>query len=384
MEIATMFQSFFVGGFECSSHRRHDGVRLDLLAATRHDAFVERDYASLARHGIRTVRDGIRWHLVEGTPGRFDWSSVLPMLRAAQCCNTQVVWDLCHYGVPDDVDVWTSAFVDRLARFAAAFAHLIADETDQLFACCPVNEMSYWAWAGGDTGRIGPCSEGRGMELKRQLVRGTIASIEAIRNINPGARFITAEPLIHVDAGALPSDEASAASNYHNSQFEATDMLTGRLAPELGGHMRYLDLVGLNYYPANQWYWGGSTIPLGHHAYVPLSTLLTSAHARYGRPLFLAETGAEGSARGAWLHYVCDEVRRARHSGVPVEGVCLYPVVDYPGWENGRHCAVGLLSQADERGLRSACSITASELARQQELDSYFSQPTAKSVASWG
>jgi hypothetical protein len=76
-----LFRSFFLGGFECSAHRRADGRRLDLIAATRHDALAEQDYRQLAGHGIRAARDGVRWHLVEaGAPGRYDWSSFLPML----------------------------------------------------------------------------------------------------------------------------------------------------------------------------------------------------------------------------------------------------------------------------------------------------------------
>jgi hypothetical protein len=47
-----LFQSFFLGGFECSSHRRRDGRRLDLLASTHHDMNAESDYRALTHHGI--------------------------------------------------------------------------------------------------------------------------------------------------------------------------------------------------------------------------------------------------------------------------------------------------------------------------------------------
>ncbi len=66
-----LFRSVFLGGFECSTHRRADGRRLDLIAATRHDALAEQDYRQLASNGIRAARDGVRWHLVEAAaPGR--------------------------------------------------------------------------------------------------------------------------------------------------------------------------------------------------------------------------------------------------------------------------------------------------------------------------
>jgi len=92
------------------------------------------------------------------------------------------------------------------------------------------------------------------------------------------------------------------------------------------------------------------------------------AQSRYNRPLFIAETRAEGTARRAWLYYVCAEGETALEMGVPVEGVCLYPILDYPGWENERICPVGLLSMPDHRGQRAVCSSLARELGRQQQL----------------
>ncbi|MCU0544531.1 MAG: hypothetical protein MUE44_20570 [Oscillatoriaceae cyanobacterium Prado104] len=34
-----MFQSFFMGGFECSTHKLRSGKRLDVTAATGHEFF---------------------------------------------------------------------------------------------------------------------------------------------------------------------------------------------------------------------------------------------------------------------------------------------------------------------------------------------------------
>ena len=73
-----------MGGFECSSHRLKSGRRLDLIGSTKHDHLSLPDYRRLADFGIRTVRDGIRWHLIEQRPNQYDFSSVLPMIRAAR------------------------------------------------------------------------------------------------------------------------------------------------------------------------------------------------------------------------------------------------------------------------------------------------------------
>lgn len=363
-----LFNSFWLGGFECASHRRNDGKRLDLLAATGHDQRAAADYRQLASHGIRTVRDGVRWHLIERTPGQYDWSSFLPMLHAAAATDTQVIWDLCHYGYPDDIDVWSSAFVERLASFAAATAQLVKDETGTVPLYCPVNEMSYWAWAGGEVGLFNPYGIERGSELKRQLVRAAIAATEAIREVDPQVRLITVEPLIHVVSPTEDLQHIRDAEEYRLLQYEAVDLLTGRQEPEIGGRPEYLDVLGVNFYPFNQWYLGGSTIPLGHHAFRPLSQMLQEVYERYRCPLLIAETGAEGSGRASWLHYVGAEVQEALCNQVPIEGICIYPILDHPGWENDRICSVGLLSDPLDDHKRIVCERTATELMRLERL----------------
>lgn len=366
MAARSLFDSFFIAGFECSNQRRRDGRRLDLLAATQHDRLAEADYRRIVAHGMRTARDGLRWHRIETSPGRYDWSSFLPMLRAARRAGVQVVWDLCHYGWPDDLDIWDAAFVERFARFVRAAARVARDETDGVLLFCPVNEISFWAWAGGEVGRFHPSCQGRGGELKRQLVRAAIAAIEGIWDVDPEARIVHCDPIINVaPASPRPKDQA-AAKAYHGAQFEAWDMLAGRTAPELGGKLEYLDVIGANFYSDNQWFLGGPTIPFGHPLYRPLRELLADVYRRYERPLFIAETGAEGSARAAWLFYVAAEVRAAMAADVPIEGMCLYPILDYPGWDNERPCDVGLFGAADGKGERQLHAALAEELRRQQ------------------
>jgi beta-glucosidase/6-phospho-beta-glucosidase/beta-galactosidase len=338
------------------------------LAATGHDRYVSADYDASQQQNIAAARDGLRWHLIETAPGRYDWSSFLPMLRAARDAEMQVVWDLCHYGCPDDLDIWSSSFIDRFARFAAATAALVRQETDDIPFYCPINEMSFWAWAGAEVGRFYPANEGCGADLKRQLVRATIAAIDAIREVDQRARFITAEPLIHLVCGSPVPEHRAASEQQRLSQFEALYMLAGDVEPQLGGGPSYLDIVGVNYYPENQWYHAGPTIPMGHHAYRALGDMLVEVHQRFGRPILIAETGAEGSGRPSWLHYVCAEVLSALQAGVPVEGICLYPILDYPGWDDERACAVGLMSSATDHGHRALCLPLADELKRQQAI----------------
>src|SRR3954447_3548054 len=116
-----LFESFFMGGFECSTHRLKSGRRLDEIDATRHDQFVTEDYLRLHSQGMHGARDGLRWHLIEKSPGSYDFSSALPMITASQQTHTQILWDLCHYGWPDFLDVFEPGFIESFRRFAKAF-----------------------------------------------------------------------------------------------------------------------------------------------------------------------------------------------------------------------------------------------------------------------
>lgn len=349
-----------MGGFECATHRRRDGRRVDVIAQTHHDLRCAEDYALLAAAGIRTVRDGLRWHLIERAPGRYDWSSFLPMLRAAIRSGTEVFWDLCHWGVPEGVDVFDASFPLRFAAFAAAAATIIVEERAAAGQASPnfytpINEISFWSWAGGDVQYMWPGCERRGAELKRQLVRATVLATHAIRERDPAARFLQPEPLIHVAPGTRHSAVVQAAAGHTDSQFEVWDMLAGRLAPELGGEESLLDILGVNYYWNNQWVHQRETTPLGHPKHQPVHVMLAGIHSRFHRPLLIAETGAEAEAGVGWLAYILAEARAARRLGVPLSGVCLYPVMDYSGWDDARHCHCGLLRAAPgfhERAVR--------------------------------
>ncbi len=368
----SLFRSFFLGGFECSTHRRNDGRRLDLIAATRHDLLAEEDYRQVAEHGIRAVRDGVRWHLVQAAgPGQYDWSPVQPLLQAASRTGTQVVWDLCHYGWPDWLDFYSDDFAPRFAEYAVRFAELARAETGQAPTLCPLNEISFLAWAGGETGHFNPCSRGRGPEVKRQAVAATLAATRAMRQAVPGTRVFAVEPLINTVGRPNVVEDIAPSEARNAGMWEAWDMLLGRQEPELGGSEDVLDAIGVNFYWNNQWWLheGRDAAPLSvfDERWVPLRELLAKVHNHFKRPIFVAETSIEGDRRALWLRYVAEEVREAIRAGVPVEGICLYPVLSHPGWDNDRYCPNGLLEMEPKHGRRPVHAPLARELRRQQQ-----------------
>ncbi len=360
-----LFEGVFYGGFECSCQRLENGRRLDALASTRHDALARSDYALLRSVGITTCRDGISWVRTERHPGILDFSVARRMARAAREQNVRVAWDLMHFGWPDDVDPFSTSFPARFAHYASRVAAMLRDEGDGAPILTPINEMSYLAWAGGDVRSMNPFEAARGVELKAQLVRATIEAIEAVRAVSPHARFLQPEPIIRIVPAALQPKTWRRVESDNLLQYQAWDMLVGDVWPSLGGHPTYLDVVGVDFYPDNQFMLDGTTIDRHDERFTPLSQMLLEVHERYGRPMIVSETGSEGDARAPWLRYVAGECERAMNQGCELHGITLYPILNHPGWADGRHRPNGLFDYADDFGQRAPHEPLIEEMRRQ-------------------
>jgi hypothetical protein len=333
------FASFVMGGFEGASFAFWDGRRVDVIASSGHDRKCSEDYQLLASVGIRTVRDSFRWPLIEPRPGHYDWSSVTEMVLASVSSDSQVIWDLCHFGLPDWIDAGALDFPLRFAAYAKEAAKYIRSLDPRAQWWCPINEISYWAHAAGDAAYMHPTMGGRAAFLKIQLAQAFLAARTAILSVDSRSRFIATDPLICVSDGDGMLCEVERGYSY-----EAWDMLLGMKFPEMEGARDAIDVIGVNYYPDNQWRMPGRVpVGMGQRGYRPLRLLLSDLWQRYGKPMILSETSAEDSNLENWLAYVSSEVRWARAAGIPVFGICLYPVMDYPGWLDGRHCRCGLI-----------------------------------------
>lgn len=334
-----------MAGFECATQRRRDGGRHDFIRATRHDAFAELDYGLLRSAGVKAARDGLRWHLIERQSGRFDWSSFEAQHRAARLAGVTVAWDLMHYGWPDHLSPLDPEFGERFAGFAAAAARRIGPGGYYT----PVNEISFMAWGGGEVGYLEPFRTDCAPHLKRAFCRAAIQAARAIRIADPQSTILTSEPLLHVVPAADHAEGDAVAAALLDGQHEATLALLGRRWPELGGAPALFDMVGLNYYPHNQFDSLRSLLALDDPRRRPLRDLLGEARRRYGKPLLISETGAQGSERAPWLAHICEEVRAANRAGAEVGAVCLYPILNHLGWDDDRYCEHGLFCGVDER-----------------------------------
>jgi beta-glucosidase/6-phospho-beta-glucosidase/beta-galactosidase len=329
-----MFRSFFLGGFEgtmASNVRRH---WIDQIAATHHDRQVDGDYRRLRQAGLLAARDSIRWPLVD-RHGQLDFSSVRPVLEASRRHRVEVIWDLFHYGYPADLDPFDEAFVARFARYAGAAAAFVRDHSPGPYYFTPVNEPSFFAWAGGEVGRFAPHTFGRGTELKIALIRAAIAGINAIRAVIPEARIVNVDPICRVVPPPGHIDPHADADDFNErAVFESLDMLAGRTLPELGGSREHLDIIGVNYYWTNQWEIGCEErpLPLDDPRRISLSDLLRQVWRRYGGELLITETSHVDDGRAGWLRTVTAECEKLLDEGVPLRGVCLYPILGMPEW----------------------------------------------------
>ena len=144
-------------------------------------------------------------------------------------------------------------------------------------------------------------------------------------------------------------------------------MLTGKIAPELGGRPDYLDIAGLNYYPDNQWHVRG-----GYHSAGP-SSLSALARAAGGRPRALRAPALSCGDRGRGQRPAlpgsttsaarcaprCARECRSRASASTRSWTIR------AGRTTGR-ARLGLFVAADAAGDRTVCLELAEELARQQ------------------
>jgi beta-glucosidase/6-phospho-beta-glucosidase/beta-galactosidase len=346
------FQTFFMGGYECADHLNRYGERINLLMETQHDIRVEEDYELLSSIGIKVVREGICWSQVEKIPGYFDFSEVLSRMEAAERYGIQQIWDLIHFGYPDGIYPTHPTFCARFLSLCHAFANFYITNSKQPLFVVPINEISFLSWLSGEVRGTVPYGVNAGFDIKYHLCKAAILGIRVLKEAIPACRIILVEPLVTIHSPLGVYDPEIVNKNEH--QYQAMDMIAGRMCPELGGDESLLDILGLNYYWNCQWEDRAETLPwpANDGRRKPLSDLLENTYKRYGRPIFLSETGHFGCGRVPWLEEVTSECMKAIQRGVVFYGICIYPVTDRPDWDDlsrYSNCGIWDLNEAGDR-----------------------------------
>lgn len=237
-------------------------------------------------HSTNHLPDGAMPHhyrvaAEEGAAGARDglsWRHDIAARIGAVPQGFPVIWDLVHFDAPP-----------RPAQHAVA--------------CCTALPPDSWVIAVNEPSigrRVSGMTPGRATQMALRMM--TTAACLPNR-----PRFATCDPFHHL----------------HPNVFKATDRLVA------SGHVQ---MVGVNYYP--------------HHAVEPLHRVLRAVADRYHLPVMITETGWHDGLpeahrrfphvrdRWDWLAHVKAEIER---SGVPVAGLCWYPWLDMPAWDNPRH-----------------------------------------------
>jgi beta-glucosidase/6-phospho-beta-glucosidase/beta-galactosidase len=370
-----IFPTFFISGFECSSFLWKDKNRRNLVAETQHDRFVKEDYALLRHLGIAVSREGISWPMVD-KKGVYDFSVIDPMIDAMREQKIIPIWDLCHYGYPDDLDPFTDEFTIRFAAYCKAAAEYVIPKLNGPYFFTPINEITFFSFCGGEWGWVAPyknTKEDR-HRFRLALCKAAIAGVKAIREVEPAARMVHIDPLVQVVAPRDRPDQQEAA--WHETYvdtFKAWDIIYGKENPELGGAPDILDIVGANNYSFGQMEYREhgphKALNPDDERIKPLCDLLHLVWDRYKRPMIIGETSGMNDGREDWLRDVMDESLAAVEAGIDLHGLCLFPAVDMPDWHTGEWLRNGLCDVVPEGEIlrRMECEPYIQELRRWQK-----------------
>jgi hypothetical protein len=339
-----VFKSFFLGGFEGAVGINRRRKWFDGFSLTLHDQFLEEDYALLTSRNIFTVRESLRWPLVD-KGGCFDFSTVEALIGAGRRAGITTIYNLLHFGYPLHLNILSDEFPKRFAEYCYQAARLISSQTEGVCYFTPVNEPSYLAWAAGEVGVFSPHLTQRGSDLKIALVRAAIQGTEAIWAGCPNARIISVDPFCRVVPSTAADEDGRAFDFNTRVVFESWDMIAGRVMPELGGSLRHLDIIGINYYWNNQWILdeARTPLPLDDVRRVPVRHIIRTVWNRYGREIVLSETSQVGPMRQQWMRELVDEVEAVRTLQIPMTGICWYPVLEMAEWHSpGEWTQMGL------------------------------------------
>lgn len=319
-----------------------------------------REDLALARDlGVQALRWGVPWYRVEPIPGEFDWrwtDQVVPYI-VEELGITPII-DLVHYGCPYWMrqEFMNLDYPRAVATYAGAFAerykHLVSWYT-------PFNEPLIAAMMCGDKGAWPPYLRGeRGnVKVTMQFVKGIIATIAAIKAVQPEAK------MVHVEAAGIckHADPSLEWLSRHRCDrgYVVFDLLTGRVVPghplyewlincrarpedleEIARHQVPIDVMGLNFYPQ----WSTHEVYTNEHGRVlsrviekegvGFEQMVKDFYLRYGSPIMITETSARDTheERSAWLNASLAAVKNLREEGVPVLGYTWFPLFTMIDW----------------------------------------------------
>ena len=358
-------------------------LRIDEYQWTQHDKFWRDDFKLAAKDlGCRWLRYSLCWHLIEPSPGVYDWSWADERINYARELGINLIIDLVHFGTPTWLpdafgDVEFPAALERFSReFGKRYSGVVR-------SVCPVNEPLITALFSGDVGLWPP--HGRGlmsyMAILSRTSQAICRSVRALRETMSSVEIVLCDALEF--ASAVENCETCENLDLikriqddvvlrNGRRHIVIDLITGRIdrehplkpwlekngfaAADLNWFLRNaieIDVLGLDYYCHSEM----ELYPCGDHHRQRVPERLAGLHKtvrdywdRYHIPIMITETNAYGDdvKRREWLNFTVEDIKRLRAEGVRVIGYTWWPLIDHLDWDGamlhhiGRihHCGI--------------------------------------------
>jgi hypothetical protein len=339
--LAGAFDSGHIRGWSPDWQRELNFHQLEL---TGHAAQLEEDYRLLREEfGLACFRDGAWLARTCPAPGMFNFSY---LDRMASVSQGQIVLSLCHYEwLPwlTKADIWSGA----VAHLMADLAHRVAQRYRGCFAgYIPVVESGYWTAMIAHWSRWWPSTPQEPAAgwwpLYALIGRMQIAMACAIREVDPDTPIAMSEPW-NWDAELPLADQARPFNTLLGQPDPIAVRETGRAV--WGGHLSFLDAVGLNFY-----------LDGGSEQGWPLARLLLEARRQFpAQRLLVGETSNcrcdERHSVASWLRHIDEQVECANAGGARIDMVTWAPVITVGDFDWG-HPAPGAWVTWDPHDLR--------------------------------
>jgi hypothetical protein len=66
----------------------------------------------------------------------------------------------------------------------------------------------------------------------------------------------------------------------------------------------------------------------------PLNNLIAEVYQRYNKPIVITETSHPKEDRALWINMIAEECAAIINKNIPLLGVCIYPIIDRPDWDD--------------------------------------------------
>ena len=199
-------------------------IRQDELEKTKHYERWRDDFRMLTGTGHRNLRYGPPYFSTHMGPDKYDWGFTDETFNALREQNTELIVDLCHFGVPD----WIGNFQNPdFPRLFVEYAQAFARRFPWVRFYTPVNEIlhrgnilrSVWMVeraASSDTAFV---------TALKHLCKANVMAMHAILEINPEAIFIQSESTQYFHPEGPDCEDP--ARRYNEKRFLSFDLTYG-------------------------------------------------------------------------------------------------------------------------------------------------------------